>query len=150
MQLLPNERPAWVNVSRDAVGFLGGVGAKLAQQKTPAFGQQQYIVDRQVLAQHVVDHQAIEAFKTDRLVLEHRGHVIRGNEGIGKAEHHQAAMLRAVLQHAARLQHRDAGAFRAHQCAGYVESRFPAAARPGCSRKRGAESWENAAGSASL
>ena len=77
-----------------------------------------------MLAQHVVDHQAIEAFEADRLVLEHRGHVIGGDEGIGKAEHHQAAMLRAMSERAARLQHGNAGAFAAHQCAGDVEAVF--------------------------
>ena len=69
MQVLPKERPAWVNSSAIAVGLLRGVGAKLAQQKAAAFRQQQHVVDRQVLAEHVVDQQAVEAFKTDRLVL---------------------------------------------------------------------------------
>ncbi len=106
---------------RDAIGILCGVGAKLAQQKSSAFRQQQYILDRQLLAQHVVDQQAIEAFQTDRLVREHCWHVIGGNEGIGKAKRHQPSMLGAVLQHAVRLQHGDAGALRPDQCAGYVK-----------------------------
>ncbi len=84
----------------DTVGVLGRVGAKLAQQKTPAFRQQQHIVDRQVLAEHVVDHQPVEAFQADRLVLEDRGHVIGGDKGIGKTQRYQPAMLRAVLEHA--------------------------------------------------
>ena len=105
------------------VGFLGGVGAKLAQQKAAAFGQQQHVVDRQMLAEHVVDHQAIEAFEADRLVLEHRGHVIGGDE-----RHRQSrappggdAAGYASAAHSG-LQHGDAGALCAHQGAGYVEA----------------------------
>ena len=113
-----------MNSSAMRVGFLRGVGAKLAQQKAAAFGQQQHVVDRQMLAEHVVDHQAIEAFQADRLVLEHCGHVIGGDEGIGKAEHHQAAMLRAMFERAAGLEHGDAGALGAHQGAGYVKAVF--------------------------
>ena len=113
-----------MNTSAMRVGVLRGVGAKLAQQKAAAFGQQQHIVDRQVLAEHVVDHQAVEAFQADGLVLEHCGHVVGGDEGIGKSQHHQPAMLRAMFKRAAGLQHGDARAFRAHQRAGYIESVF--------------------------
>ncbi len=96
---------------RDSVSVFRGVGPKLAQQKAAPFGQQQHIVDRQVLAQHVVDHQAIEAFQPDRLVLEYRRHVVGSDEGIGKSQHHQPAMLRAMFELAARLQHGNASAF---------------------------------------
>ena len=104
--------------------MLCGVGAELAQQKAAAFGQQQNIVDGQVLAQHVVDQQAIEAFEANRLVLEDCRHVVGGDEGVGKSQDDQAAMLGAMFQRAAGLENRDAGAFRAHQRAGYVKSVF--------------------------
>ncbi len=106
MHVLPNACAALRKHFGDGVSVLCRVGAKLAQQKAAAFGQQQYIVDRQVLAQHVVDHQAIEAFQADGLVLEHCGHVVGGDEGIGKTEHHQPAMLRAMFERAAGLRAR--------------------------------------------
>ena len=87
------------------------VGAELAQQKASARRQQLHIVDHQILAQHEVDKQAVETFQADRLVCEHRGHMIGGDERIVEAERHQAAMLRARLQLAYRFEDRDAGAF---------------------------------------
>ena len=115
---------AWVNLFRDGVCLFRGVRPKLAQQEAASFGQQQHIVDRQMLTQHVVDHEAIEAFEADGLVLQHRGYVIGGDEGIGKAEHHQAAVLWAMFERAAGLQHGDARALGAHQRARYIESVF--------------------------
>ncbi len=47
--------------------------------------------------------------------------MVGGDEGIGKSEHDQAAMLRAVLERAMGLEHGDAGALRSHQGAGHVE-----------------------------
>ena len=48
--------------------------------------------------------------------------MIGGDEGIGKSEHDQAAMLRAMLERAVGLEHGDAGALRAHQGAGHVKA----------------------------
>ncbi len=108
MHVFPNDRAAWVNLLRRGVGSLGGVFAKLAQQKAAPLGQQQHVVDGEMLAEHVIDHEAIEAFQADRLVFEDSGHVIGGDKGVVKAEHHQAAVLRAMHQRASGLQHRDA------------------------------------------
>ena len=86
---------------RHSIGLFRRVGAKLAQQEAPAFGQQQHVVDRQLLAEHVVDHEAIEAFEANWLVLQDCGHVIGGDERIAKAKQNQAAMLRAMFERAA-------------------------------------------------
>ena len=48
--------------------------------------------------------------------------MIGGDEGIGKAEHDQPAMLRAVLQLAGGFEDGDAGAFCADQRACHVEA----------------------------
>ena len=57
---------------RHPVDGFGRVGAKLAEQKAAACGEQLHVVDEKVLAQHEVDKQAVEAFEADGFVARGR------------------------------------------------------------------------------
>ena len=57
------------------------VGAELAQQKAAALGQKLDVVESQLLLSHGAEQQPVEAFETDRPVLENRRHIVCGEKG---------------------------------------------------------------------
>ncbi len=105
-----------------AVGVGGRVGTELTEQEAAAGGEQLDVVDGEVLAQHKVDEQSVEAFEADRLEGEDGGDVVGSDEGVVEAEGDEAAVLRALAQFAGGFEDGDAGALGAHQRARDVEA----------------------------
>ena len=70
-----------------AVGVFVGIGAEFAEQEAIAFGQQLYIIDGEILAQHAFDEVAIKALQADGLERKDSGDVVGSDEGAGEPQH---------------------------------------------------------------
>src|SRR5271156_2371612 len=77
--------------------------------------KQSQIVQSELLSPHEVEQHRIEAFEPDRLVFQHKRHMVRRAKWIRKTETHQPPMGRAIRQMKICTKHGYTRALSAHQ-----------------------------------